>query len=149
MKMKLDELWGPFNADCFATHYNKKVPKYFSRFWNPRTAGADAFFQNWEHENCLVVPPVVLLSKVLTFVVRICSVRGTLVVPYYWPSSPFWLLLVHKFWKFAVDYSFFEGRFALRQDRNTNSLLGSTSRDGLVLAVKVQFSRSAKSTLPK
>ena len=76
-----------------------------------------------------------------------CNARGTLVVPY-WPSSPFWPLLVHKFWYFVVDYSFFEGRLALRQGRNTNSLLGSASWDGLILAVKVQFSRSTESSLP-
>ena len=26
---QLDELWGPFTVDCFATCYNRKVPKYF------------------------------------------------------------------------------------------------------------------------
>jgi len=31
---------------------------FFSRFWNPGTAGIDAFFQSWEGENCLAVPPV-------------------------------------------------------------------------------------------
>ena len=118
---QLDELWGPFTVDCFATHYNKKVSKYFSRFWNPGTAGVDAFFQDWLHENCLVVPPVVLLSKVLIFMFR-CNVRGILVVPY-WLSAPFWPLLVHKFWDFVVDYSFFfEGRLALRQGRNIYEL---------------------------
>ena len=65
-----------------------------------------------------------------------CNARGTLLVPY-WPSTPFWPFLVHKFGNLVVDYSFFEGRLALRLGRNTNSLLGSASRDGLVLAVKV------------
>ena len=32
---------------------------------SPGTAGVDAFFQDWQHENCLVVPPVVLFPKVL------------------------------------------------------------------------------------
>ena len=58
------------------------------------------------------------------------------------------LLLVHKFWDFVADYSFFEGRLALRQGRNTNSLLGSASWDSLILAVKLQFSRSAGSSMP-
>ena len=106
------------------THDNK-VPQYFSRFWNPGTAGVDAFFQDRRHEDCLVVPPVVLLSKVLIFMFRYNG-TGTLVVPY-WPSAPFWPLLVHKFWDFVIDCSFFEGWLALRQDRNTNSLLGSAS----------------------
>ena len=45
---QLDELWGSFTVDCFATYYNRKVPKHFSRFWNPGTAGVGAFFQDWK-----------------------------------------------------------------------------------------------------
>jgi len=66
----------------------------------------------------------------------------------YWLSSPFWPLLVHKFWNFVVDYSLFKGRLALHQGRNTNLLLGSASWDGLILAVKLQLCRSAESILP-
>ena len=120
---QLDELWGPFTVDCFATCYNRKVPKYFSRFWNPGTAGVHAFLQDWQHENCLVVPLIMLLSKVLIFMFR-CNAKGTLVLPY-WPSAPFWPLLVHRFWTFFVDYSYFEGRLALHHSCNANSLLGS------------------------
>ena len=54
----LDGCWGPHSADCFANYYNHKLPKYFSRFWNPNTSGADFFFQPHRRENCLVVPPV-------------------------------------------------------------------------------------------
>lgn len=122
---RLNDLWGPYTLDCFATSYNKKVHKFFSKFWNPGTSGVDAFFQDWRGENCLVVPPVVLLSKVLIFMFR-CNVSGTLVAPY-WPSAPFWPLLVHKFWNFVIDYVYFEGASALRQGRNTRSLLGSPS----------------------
>ena len=35
----LDERWGPHTVDCFANYYNHKLPKFFSRFWNPNTAG--------------------------------------------------------------------------------------------------------------
>ena len=31
----LDGRWGPHTVDCFATFYNYKVPRFFSRFWNP------------------------------------------------------------------------------------------------------------------
>ena len=135
---QLNDHWGPFTLDCFATSYNKKVDKFFSRFWNPDTSGVDAFFQDWSGENCLVVPPVVLLSKVLIFMFR-CNASGTLVAPC-WPSAPFWPLLVHRFWKFVIDYEYFEGASALRQGRNTSSLLGSPSWNGYIVAVKLQFS---------
>ena len=60
----LDSRWGPHTVDGFATFYNFKVPRFFSRFWNPGSSGVDAFFQTWQGENGWVVPPVVLLPKV-------------------------------------------------------------------------------------
>ena len=48
----LDKLWGPHSLDCFANYYNKKVPRYFSRFWNPDCTGVDFFVQNLRGENC-------------------------------------------------------------------------------------------------
>ena len=39
----LDGCWGPHSVDCFANYYNHKLPKYFSRFWNPNTWGVDFF----------------------------------------------------------------------------------------------------------
>ena len=32
----LDSLWGPHTVDCFATYYNRKIVRYFSRFWKHR-----------------------------------------------------------------------------------------------------------------
>jgi len=73
--------------------------------------------------NWWVVPPVVLLSKVLKFMSH-SKAQGTLVLPY-WPSSPFWPVLVRNFGGFVVDYEFFEGALTVRQGRNNNSLVGS------------------------
>ena len=50
----LDYTWGPHTVDCFANFYNKKVNKFYSRFWNPRCSGVDFFVQNLTGENCLV-----------------------------------------------------------------------------------------------
>ena len=135
---QLDGLWGPHIVDCFASYYNRKVPKYFSRFWNPATSGVDAFFQDWRGENCLLVPPIPILSKVLIFMFK-SGASGTLIAPH-WPSAPFWPLLVNKFWSFVADYAFFEGALALRLGHNTNSLLGSSSWNGFIIAVKLNFS---------
>lgn len=48
----LDDLWGPHSVDCFANYYNHKIPRYFSRFWNPISSGVDFFFQSLQGENC-------------------------------------------------------------------------------------------------
>ena len=39
----LEGVWGPHSADCVATFFNAKVVKFFSRFWNPGSAGVDFF----------------------------------------------------------------------------------------------------------
>ena len=70
----------------------KKIERFFSRFWNPGTAGVDAFFQSWQNENCLLVPPVTLVCETLKHMDRDPAV-GTSVVPD-WPSSAFWPLLL-------------------------------------------------------
>lgn len=88
----LDNRWGPRAVDCFATFYNYKVPRFFSRFWNPGSSGVDAFFQAWQGENCWVVPSVALLSRALKFMSH-SRAQGTLVLPY-WSSAPSWPLLV-------------------------------------------------------
>ena len=133
----LNSRWGPHTVDCFATFYNFKVPRFFSRFWNPGSSGVDAFFQTWQGENCWVVPPVVLLSKVLRFM-SLSRAQGTLVLPY-WPSAPFWPLLVRDFWEFVIDYQFFVGALSVRQGCNSNSLLGSPTWSGHIIAVRLVF----------
>ena len=101
----------------------------------------DAFFQDWRGENCLLVPPIPILSKVLIFMSR-SRASGTLIAPH-WPSPPFWPLLVNRFWTFVVDCAFFEGALALRLGRNTSSFkLGSSSWNGFIIAVKLNFSDS-------
>ena len=44
------------------------------------TAGVDAFFQSWQNENCLLVPPVTLVCETLKHMDRDSAV-GTLVIP--------------------------------------------------------------------
>ena len=60
--MSLEESCGVHSVDFFASYYNKKVSKVFSRFWNPGCSGVDFFVQNLDSESCLVVPPVSLIA---------------------------------------------------------------------------------------
>lgn len=65
--LKLERLWGPHTVDCFANHYNFKTCHFFSRFWNPGCARIVFFVQSLGNENCLVVPPVCLVSNTLHY----------------------------------------------------------------------------------
>ena len=103
--LSLEELWGPHTVDCFANYYTAKLPRFFSRFWNPGASGIDFFAQELSSENCLVVPPVSLVARVIHYL-SLQKAMATLVVPL-WPSSSFWPLLTSKY------RSFIKGCFTL------------------------------------
>ncbi len=87
----LDQLWGPFSIDRFASEENHKLSRFNSRFSCPSAEAIDEFSQNWERENNLLVPQV---SKIPDTIYRISTgnIKGTFFVPY-WRSSVFWALL--------------------------------------------------------
>jgi len=60
----LNESWGPYTLDCFASLLTKKVERYCSRWWNPGCFAVDAFTVSWEGENLWLAPPLHLVSKV-------------------------------------------------------------------------------------
>ena len=77
--------------DRFSADYNKQLPRFNSRFWNPGTEAIDAFTQDWSSENNWLCPPVCLIARAL-HKLRECKACGTLIAPE-WPSSHFWPLL--------------------------------------------------------
>ena len=79
--LQLERLWGPHTVDCFANHYNFKISRFFSRFWTTWCAGIYFFVQFLSNENCLVVPPVCLVSNTLYYMFEQKAV-GSLVVPF-------------------------------------------------------------------
>ena len=133
----LENRWGPHTIDCFANYYNRKLARFFSRFWNPGACGIDFFVQDLEGENCLVVPPVVVLPRVFQ---SMCVQKavGTVVAPV-WPSASFWPLFHRKYSHYVKDHVLELGSVALRHGRNENSLLGSRSFTGQVMALRCDF----------
>ena len=87
----VDNIWGPHSVDRFATSHNCKLPRFFSRFWNPDSEGVDAFCFDWAGENNWLVPPVSLVPRVIRHFF-VCRSMGTLIVPK-WVSAPFWPML--------------------------------------------------------
>jgi hypothetical protein len=87
----IERLWGIHTVDCFANYYNKKVSKYFSRFWNPGSSGVDFFAQNIKGENCLVFPIADLIVRALHYL-YVCKATATMIVPV-------WPILAHTFKK--------------------------------------------------
>ena len=89
---KLNKAWGPFDIDLFASHTNHLVPRYFSRFFTPTTAGVDAFRFRWGRR-CWANPPFCILLKVLRHA-QACNARLCLIAPL-WPTRDWWSFLTH------------------------------------------------------
>lgn len=120
-----------FTVDWFAKFHTAKLPRFFSRFWNPGTLGIDFVAQSLESENCLVtVPPVHIVARAVHYL-HLKMAKATIVVPF-WPSSSFWPLT-------NKCKQFIEGAEALRQGRNLNSFLFSDKFIGKVIAVRLKF----------
>ena len=123
----LTSYWGQCSVDCFASSKNCKVPRFYSRFYNPYCLGVDSFAFSWAGEFCWLVPPVILVTRVIRHVC-LCKCKGILVIPY-WPSAPFWPLLVDSqgsFNLFVIDYLFVEnGKDVFLHGSNKNAIFGS------------------------
>ena len=133
----LEQLWGPHTVDCFANYYTAKLPRFFSRFWNPGTSGIDFFAQDLSSENCLVVPPVALVARVIHYL-SLQKAMATLVVPL-WPSSSFWPLLTSNYRSFIKGCFTLNASQALTLGRNLSSFLGSPRFTGEIVALRFEF----------
>ena len=51
--------------DCFAMKDHHKLPLYLCSVPDGKAIGVDAFSLTWEHHHLYMVPPTVLLTKVL------------------------------------------------------------------------------------
>ena len=46
----MNNLWGPFTIDRFASHTNTKLARFNSVFWNPGSENVDCFSVNWAND---------------------------------------------------------------------------------------------------
>ena len=136
---QMNEAWGPFTVDRFASSRNTKTKRFNSLYWNPACEAVDAFTQDWSKDVNWVVPPVHLVSKALRHA-RSCVARGTLVAPY-WESAAYWPLLrknKYIFRKFVVATKVFHNTGGILELGDYKKSLSTRFRSSLI-AVKFQF----------
>ena len=129
--------WGMFSIDIFANYYNAKCDRFYSLFYSPRSLGVDAFRYDWRGEFALWVPPIPLIPRALAHA-KLCKCRGVIIVPL-WTSASFWPHLVGEYKEYIIDFLQVKGRNVLTQGKNTNSLFGSNSFQGDMLALNLDF----------
>ena len=132
-----EELWGPHTVDCFTNYYTAKLPRLFWRFWNPGALGIDSFAQELSSPNCLVVPPVALVARVINYL-SLQKATVTLLVPL-WPSSSFWPLLTSKYRSFIIECFTLNASQAFTLGRNSSSFLCYPRVTGEIVALKFEF----------
>ena len=138
----LNEKWGPFSIDLFANYYNSKCKKFYSLFYSPRSHGVDAFAHSWVGEVAIMVPPISLVPRALSQA-KLCRINCTLVIPL-WSSSCFWPVILNDYSSFITDILRVKGSKVLLHGRNINSIFGSGSFQGEILAINFDFTGSTR-----
>ena len=142
----LNNIWGIHTVDRFANIFNKKLTRFNSKFWNPECEAVDAFTQNWKGENNWVVPPVVLINRVIKHF-RECGASGTLIVPF-WSSGVFWPNLcpdgIH-FAGFVHDVQYFlYGNNVIMKGKSKRSIFGDKNFPLRIFALRISFECSPR-----
>ena len=133
----LDNRMGPITIDLFANYYNTKCSRFYSLFYSPQSLGVDALAQSWAGECGLMVPPIDLIPRALSHA-KLCNCEVVLVAPL-WSSAPFWPVVRNNYLIFATDVLIVKGAKVLEQGLNKNSIFGSNSFIGEVIAIKFSF----------
>ncbi|XP_063991161.1 uncharacterized protein LOC135169793 [Diachasmimorpha longicaudata] len=67
---RIEEKFGPFSVDLFATRLNNKCNKFYSRFPDPQASIIDAFTVSWKEELFYAFPPFALILRSLRKIIN-------------------------------------------------------------------------------
>ena len=114
---------------------------FYSRYWNTKSIGIDAFSVDWSGINGWFVPPVCLLLRVLLYMKQ-CSAHGTVVIPL-WRSASFWPFLCPDgvgFIENVVDFVYLPTNKAYyTPGRGKKSVFGNIDLPFKMLALRMDF----------
>lgn len=137
---QLNEIWGKFSIDRFASNLNKKCIRFNSKHWCIGCEGVDAMAQTWSGELNWWVPPPKLLCHCLNKIVseKAC---GTLIVPM-WQSAPFWPLICNDhgiFRDFIKDHKILPQENVISAGQGNNGFFASEPLKFKLIALKIGF----------
>lgn len=89
---EIDMKWGPHTVDRFSTFQNKLLPRFNTRFFDPRAEATDTMSTSWQKENNWVNPPFRLIPRILKKISQEQALV-TLIAPL-WTSAPWFPLLL-------------------------------------------------------
>jgi ribonuclease HI len=90
----LEQQWGPFCLDLFASSVSTQLGSFYSRLYTPGAAGVNAFAYEWNSGTYWAYPPFSLVRQVIKHA-QLCKARLVLVCPA-WCYTPWWRLLTNN-----------------------------------------------------
>ena len=108
----IQQRYGNFTFDRFASSQNTKVDRFNSKFYCPGSSGVNAFTHDWSYELNWLCPPISLIGACLRHM-KLCKARGVLFIPE-WKSAYFWPLLTPNgriFYDFVKEYLYLQPFF--------------------------------------
>lgn len=90
---RIEDIFGPFDIDLFATSINTKCRRFITWQPDPLAEAIDAFSLSWAGLYFYVFSPFILILKVLRKIVM-DKAEGIVVVPW-WPAQP-WFPLFNR-----------------------------------------------------
>jgi len=131
----LDEKWGYFDVDLFASEHNHKCSTYYSKVRFFTSSGVNAFDYSWKRGNCWMVPPPILALKTVNKILRE-EVTGVLIVPK-WLVSPFWPVLVDLLKDKRIIKEYFEfSSNLIEKGRGKNAIFGNVKQEFTMVAFR-------------
>ena len=132
----IQEKFGKFDIDRFASSSNNRTSRYDARFHCPNAETINTFTANWRHDFNWLCPPITLIAETLKHA-KLCNARGVLFVPE-WPSAYFWPLLTpdgRQFYSFVTKFLSLDPYF-LNNSKSTSVFTGFAKFRSLALLVE-------------
>jgi hypothetical protein len=85
----LQQWFGKFSVDLFASPENFKVAIYYLYAFSADSAGVDAFSMSWEGEKAYCAPPIALILRTIRKI-EVTKMTRVLLIPL-WRKARFWL----------------------------------------------------------
>ena len=116
--LKINEHWGEFTVDVFASEENARVTRFYS-------VEKNAFCQNLSGEHIWACPPPRLILPAVKLFAKF-RVTGVVCVPL-WQASPFWIALCPNgthLANFVKDFVIFQPFFVAGKDMTNKTFQG-------------------------
>lgn len=89
---QLEDRWGKFAKDRFASQLNAKMERFNSLHFCPGSEAVDCFSQDWKGAVIYLCPPFTMIHRAITHA-KECGALIIIIVPV-WVTAPWWPMII-------------------------------------------------------